>query len=176
VNLTDYHRGVEALLGDYVEQCLECLKKPESPVTITDAFCEQFKLKYHWRQVRAEGFGGFNKVPYIRISLARFYFEEVLNGRNQFHEYKRLRKEPDIGSFEADGETCLMALVAHEIAHAAQWTIKVKRRERKPYRYLVDPKDIPLDTLDKPHGKGWQRIYRYLRQRLVNKKPDYKEI
>jgi len=175
MNLTDYHRGVEALLSDYAEQCFQCLKRPESPVSITDAFCEQFKLKYHWRQVRMEGFGGFGKVPYIRISLARFYFADVFNIRHRFDEYKSLRALPDIGSFVANSETYLLAVVAHEIAHAVQFTVKVKHRDKQRYHHFVDVKDIPVDILYRPHGKGWQRIYRYLRQQLVNNKPDYRE-
>jgi len=76
--------------------------------------------------------------------------------RIRLNEYTAYYKDPVIGSVDdITPELVLLGVVAHEVAHHIQyrcgpWT----RWLKKTYR--------------KPHGEGFQSIYRILRSRVVN--------
>jgi len=71
-------------------------------------------------------------------------------------EYDRFKSDPVIGNIHVtDNEDHLMVICAHEVAHFIQFTYA---RKLKRFR----------DTYQKPHGKCFQTLYRYLRRDLVN--------
>lgn len=73
-------------------------------------------------------------------------------------EYKAFKDHPIIGSVRnCDLESVLRYTVAHEVAHYVQYEWGPKTRYLK-------------DTYEQSHGKGFQTIYRYLRQAVVNPK------
>jgi len=93
---------------------------------------------------------------------------DVADGRaaasfRKVHEYKAFSKDPVIGSFSTRSkEKGIAWIVAHEMAHHIQyrygpWTRWLKKNYRKP------------------HGEGFQAIYRILRSRIVNKIPEPSE-
>lgn len=76
---------------------------------------------------------------------------------NDLHsEYKAYEKDPVIGDIAVnDNEDHLMIICAHEAAHYIQYTWA---RKQKRFR----------GKWEKPHGKCFQTLYRYLRRDLVN--------
>ena len=71
-------------------------------------------------------------------------------------EYPAFAKDPVIGSqVSVKAEIALAATIAHEISHFIQ------------YRYGPDTRWLK-QTFRKPHGEGFQDIYRILRARVVN--------
>jgi hypothetical protein len=87
-----------------------------------------------------------------------------------FTEYARIADDPTIGSFvaAADEWAPLKAAIAHETAHAIQYTIgrKVRRQAMHPRLNF----DVPAwqERLDwkTPHGDGWRAAYAMLRREL----------
>lgn len=81
---------------------------------------------------------------------------EYVCGLTRIHEYDSFKDHPVIGTVEnVTPESNLWATVAHEVAHYIQYEWGPKTR------YL-------MKTYQKSHGKGFQTIYRYLRQAVVN--------
>jgi hypothetical protein len=79
------------------------------------------------------------------------------NSVSRFSEYKAIASDPTIGTIaEAEPEVIYGAIVAHEIAHHLQ------RRYGPQVRWLKSKHK-------KPHGHGWQALYRILRRGVVNK-------
>ena len=72
-----------------------------------------------------------------------------------FGEYAAFCKDPVIGSMKASPEVCMLGIVAHEVSHHIQ------------YRYGPHTRWLK-NTYRKPHGHGFQDIYRILRSRVVN--------
>ena len=71
-------------------------------------------------------------------------------------EYPAFAKDPVIGSqASVKAEIALAATIAHEISHFIQ------------YRYGPDTRWLK-QTFRKPHGEGFQDIYRILRARVIN--------
>ncbi len=87
----------------------------------------------------------------ISIDLTAFN-----NGGTSLIEYPAFTKDPVIGSRETlPPESVLAATIAHEISHFIQYRYGPNTRWlRKRYR--------------KPHGEGFQDIYRILRARVIN--------
>ena len=78
-------------------------------------------------------------------------------GRNGwFGEYKAYASDPVIGDIAiSDQEQGIAIIVAHEVAHHVQYRYgPYTRWLKKSYR--------------KPHGRGFQDIYRILRSKVVN--------
>ena len=74
----------------------------------------------------------------------------------RFFEYKALADDPVIGSIDvATQEQCIAVIVAHEVAH------HIQRRYGPNTRWLKK-------TCARPHGQGFQDIYRILRRNVVN--------
>ena len=71
-------------------------------------------------------------------------------------EYPAFAKDPVIGSrASVKPEMALAATIAHEVSHFIQ------------YRYGPDTRWLK-HTFRKPHGEGFQDIYRILRARVIN--------
>lgn len=135
-------------------------------------FCRRrFNLGEDWTPVvrcdfnprRRRSWGGLRRVggrdnpcvPFMSLVLSRY-----VGGQAQtvYNEYKRFASDPVIGSFNATNwEMALAALIAHEIAHCVQFTVK-------------DPEVLKeLGEPTKGHGDFWRKIYAILRQEFVNR-------
>ncbi len=68
-----------------------------------------------------------------------------------YKEYSRLNAFPGIGDFTGSRVDCLRVLAAHELAHWLQYEPKVRR---------------PDWDFKPPHGEGFRRLYRILREAL----------
>jgi hypothetical protein len=81
---------------------------------------------------------------------------EIRGKRERFGEYKAYASDPVIGDITIfDQEQGIAVIVAHEVAHHVQYRYgPYTRWLKKSYR--------------KPHGRGFQEIYRILRSRVVN--------
>ena len=81
---------------------------------------------------------------------------EIRGKRERFGEYKAYASDPVIGDITIfDQEQGIAVIVAHEVAHHVQYRYgPYTRWLKKSYR--------------KPHGRGFQDIYRILRSRVVN--------
>ena len=78
------------------------------------------------------------------------------NGSNIVLEYPAFAQDPVIGSRSAlPPEMVLAATIAHEVSHFVQ------------YRYGPETRWL-RNRYRKPHGEGFQDIYRILRARVVN--------
>lgn len=89
----------------------------------------------------------------ICIEVARY-----MAGEDCIYEYAAIRSDAVIGSVANAGsrENALFSVVAHEVAHHVQ------------RRYHREMSLAWREKMHKPHGKGWQMIYRWLRRELVN--------
>lgn len=94
----------------------------------------------------------------ICIDVARY-----MAGKKYIHEYAAIRSDAIIGGVADAGsaENALFSVVAHEVAH------HVQRRYAMAMAYECKKFDWEA-MMQKPHGKGWQMIYRWLRRELVN--------
>ena len=83
---------------------------------------------------------------------------DYMRGKKYIYEYAAIRSDAVIGSVANAGsaENALFSIVAHEVAHHVQ------------RRYHRDINRTWREMMVKPHGKGWQMIYRWLRRELVN--------
>lgn len=83
-----------------------------------------------------------------------------------FTEYKHIQDDPAIGTITGNWKAVIAALVAHEYAHALDYSVE-------PWPYLTKPNGFcaynPKTNREKRgHGESWQLIYRDLRQNFVN--------
>jgi hypothetical protein len=77
-------------------------------------------------------------------------------GSNDILEYRAFAGDPVIGSrSDVPPDMALAATIAHEVSHFIQ------------YRYGPHTRWL-LKTFRKPHGEGFQDIYRILRARVIN--------
>ena len=86
-----------------------------------------------------------------------------MNGHDRYQEYASIAKDPVIGSIFLAGhrDNVLFAVVAHEVAHHVQSAYAMRMAyECGKFEWEA--------MMQKPHGKGWQMIYRWLRRELVN--------
>ncbi len=112
------------------------------------------KRKRSWGGRRNVGGMGKRMVPFMSLVLSRYTGE---NAHTTFSEYKRFEKDPVIGTYEGTSwEMALAALIAHEISHAVQYTVK--------------DEDIikELGGYGRGHGEFWRNIYAIFRKRFVN--------
>jgi predicted SprT family Zn-dependent metalloprotease len=139
------------LVEKLTKRCLrEITKKKwelgELPVSYTRAQERMEKII-----VNCSGKGSYGCARYISIDVSHYRA-----GNLYFTEYATVRDDPTIGArLFSTPEGALAALVAHEVAHHVQYRYgPVTRWLKKKYR--------------KPHGEGWQAIYRILRREVVN--------
>lgn len=98
---------------------------------------------------------------------------EVWRGKPVFRwiEYKSIGKKPSIGDIpKCTYTTYIYALVAHEVAHAFDYHVRAKwhdgARVHKAYCGTNTSREIGNET---GHSLFWQKIYRDLRVKYVNK-------
>lgn len=111
------------------------------------------RRKRSWGGRRRVGGRGNPVVPFMSLVLGRY-----LGGvETTFTEYKRFENDPVIGTFRGERwENALACLIAHELAHAVQYTI-------------TDSKIIEeLGGRKRGHGAFWQNIYAIFRKRFIN--------
>lgn len=166
----------EAKARDYVDHAIALLMRKASPHRVSAAFRDEFVLKTSWAKNRRLSYGGMlNYRPYISLALKRFDLDKhgQRPSNDRYIEYSRIQASPVIGSTMGSLDINLATLIAHEVAHAAQHTrLHGKLTER---RLTIKDALIPKGALDKPHGQGWQEIYRYLRTEWVNQMPGYQQ-
>lgn len=130
-----------------VDLCLRELAKAEHEIPAT--YTEMKRLcSVHVKHRGQASYGGSRGVTIDLWSLRR--------GTSQMSEYKAFAGDPVIGSMDCgDVENRLLCVVAHEVAHHVQrlWGPRTRWLKAKHH---------------KPHGEGFQDIYRILRSRLVN--------
>ena len=142
-----------ALVVKYADLCLKELCRAEhelsgSRLSIVRAR-KHLKLK-----VRTSGQLSRGGKYGIKIDIVDTVCRIERSGR--INEYKAFAKDPVIGSFACKSrEKAIAWVVAHEVAHHAQ------------YRYGPSTRWLRA-TYRKPHGHGFQAIYRILRSRVVN--------
>ena len=143
--------GVTAVERDtvvrWVKRCLReiTLKHYELPVDYPTAktdLTRTVKLAGHRSSACAKG---------ITIDLS-----PLKRGSGEILEYPKFAKDPVIGSrASVSVEMALAATVAHEVSHFIQ------------YRYGPETRWL-RQRFRKPHGEGFQDIYRILRARVIN--------
>lgn len=111
------------------------------------------RRKRSWGGRRIVGGRGHPMVPFMSLVLSRYLGGELTT----FSEYKRFEKDPVIGTFEGKTwENALACLIAHEIAHAVQYTITDEELVKE------------LGGRKRGHGVFWQNIYAIFRKRFIN--------
>lgn len=111
------------------------------------------RRKRSWGGRRSVGGRGHPPVPFMSLVLSRYVGGEMTT----FSEYKRFEKDPVIGTFEGKSwENALACLIAHEISHSIQYTIKDKA--------IIEE----LGGFKRGHGAFWQNIYAIFRKRFIN--------
>lgn len=133
-----------------VKQCIRHLRKKKYELNIPKSALEDCILDLNvYKRKRGLSSAGFREIN-INVNCWQF-------NNNGWCEYKAFHDDPVIGYIEVnDNLDILLCLVAHEVSHYVQYTYRNWFPEylKKDYR--------------KPHGRTFQKIYRYLRADLVN--------
>lgn len=131
----------------WVKRCIRELAKKDYEIGFS---AKQMRAGLRVK-LKAEGYictGGA-----ARITMTNYVLRHQLS---RFREYDSIAKDPTIGTIrDAEPEIIYAAIVAHEVAHHVQ------------YRYGPGVRWLK-NKYHKPHGKGWQEIYRILRREVVN--------
>lgn len=146
------------IVEEMVKLCIRHLRKKEYELNLPKSAVEDaiFDLRVYKRK------NGLSSAGFREINI------NVLNW--QFHnkawdEYSAYNNDPVIGRIPvSDNRDILLCLIAHEVSHYVQYTFRNWFPE-----YLK--KDYA-----KPHGKTFQKIYRYLRRDLVNPMIEQKRL
>jgi hypothetical protein len=127
--------------------CLRELSKKDHELGASYASMKQ-RCSVHVKYRRQSSYGGSAGITIDLWSLR--------DGTTHMSEYAAIKSDPVIGSMDCgDVETRVLCVVAHEVAHHVQYRYGPRTRWlAKKYK--------------KPHGEGWQAIYRILRSRVVN--------
>ena len=133
-----------------VKQCIKHLRKKKYELNIPKSALEDCIIDLNvYKRKNGRSNAGFRC---ININVLCWQFHNKV-----WTEYKSFDDDPVIGKIEVnDNSDILLCLVAHEVSHYVQYTYRNWFPEylKKEYR--------------KPHGKTFQKIYRYLRADLVN--------
>ena len=142
-----------ALVVKYADLCLKELCKSEHELTGKKLSIVQARKNL---KIKVRDSGQLSRGGKYGITIDIGNTTSRLAWSGHIHEYKAFAKDPVIGSFPCKSpEKAIAWVVAHEIAHHAQYRYGPSTRWlRKTYR--------------KPHGHGFQAIYRILRSRIVN--------
>lgn len=112
------------------------------------------RRKRSWGGLRRVGGRGNPRVPFMSLVLGRYVGDTA---HTTFSEYKRFADDPVIGTFEGKNwEMALACLIAHEIGHCVQYTVKDET--------VLDE----LGPRKRGHGDFWQNIYAILRKEFIN--------
>lgn len=124
------------------------------------------KLTLDFSQRRTTSWGGIKKgSPFINLVLKRYVAytsPECSDMKMSFDEYSNFNTDPVIGSISGTWQTCLTALIAHEVAHAVQYFSRLDSSIKLPFTVKKDSKE------EKGHGVLWKAIYSDLRIQFVN--------
>ena len=138
-------------------------------------FCKKYFKLVKWNPIcsytfakhrkRSEAGRDANSNPFV--SLVLHTFENPVFG---FLEYSRYSKNKIIGSIvSTDWKVCVSSLMAHELAHAIQYTW------HKPF-HKKENSLHPLSEYGTAHGVLFQKIYTILRLNLINNMVDVDNI
>lgn len=165
-SLIAFRQEVERETHAMVKHACKLLQRAASPVQAPASFSEKMEVKISWHPNRRRSNGGFIKGrPRLSLALCAIRPDrDVIPLR----EYKHIRESPVIGSCEGPWQVFLATLVAHEVAHAAQYAAL--------HSLGFACKDVHPKLLKRTHGEGWQEIYRYLRESWVNQMPGWKNV
>ena len=142
-----------ALVVKYADLCLKELCKSEHELTGKKLSIVQARKNL---KIKVRDSGQLSRGGKYGITIDIGNTTSRLAWSGHIHEYKAFAKDPVIGSFPCKSpEKAIAWVVAHEIAHHAQ------------YRYGPSTRWL-WKTYHKPHGHGFQAIYRILRSRIVN--------
>jgi len=143
------------LVVKWTKRCLRELAKKEHELVnghlnSQTAASLQERLTVNVKARNQRSNGGANQIT---IDVRDAY---CCGRRGKFGEYKAYASDPVIGDIAiSDQEQGIAVIVAHEVAHHIQYRYgPYTRWLKKSYR--------------KPHGHGFQAIYRILRSRVVN--------
>ncbi len=116
------------------------------------------KLVFNFKAGTSVSFARGTQV--VSLSLSPF-LDDLERGKWFYWEYKSIRANKPIGEFTTQNwKLPLYALTCHELAHSFQMAIQRDAR-------MVDLEYA--QSMDKPHGKGWQGIYKDFRDQFVNR-------
>ena len=138
------------IVEEMVKLCIRHLRKKKYELNLPkSAIKDAIKDLHVYKRKNGCSNAGFRE---ININVLNWQF-----GNRAWNEYSAYNNDPVIGRIEVtDNKDILLCLIAHEVSHYVQYTFRNWFPE-----YLK--KDYA-----KPHGKTFQKIYRYLRSDLVN--------
>jgi len=143
-------RDKEKIVEDMVKLCIRHLRKKKYELNLPKSAVEDAIRDLHvYKRKNGTSNAGFRC---ININVLNWQM-----GNKAWNEYDSYNNDPVIGRIEVnDNRDILLCLVAHEVSHYVQYTFRNWFPEymKKDYR--------------KPHGRTFQKIYRYLRADLVN--------
>lgn len=96
-----------------------------------------------------------------------------IDSLNCYDEYEFIANDPTVGSFKTySWFHKVAALIAHEVAHAAQFTLMADCNEVVKQLKMAHHNDViytaETDRIRRAHGEDWQRLYAHLRRTFVN--------
>lgn len=143
-------RDKEKIVEDLVKLCIRHLRKKKYELNLPKSAVDDAIRDLHvYKRKNGCSNAGFRC---ININVLNWQFHN-----KAWNEYNSFNNDPVIGRIPvSDNRDILLCLVAHEVSHYVQYTFRNWFPE-----YLK--KDYA-----KPHGRTFQKIYRYLRADLVN--------
>ncbi|MDK9789893.1 hypothetical protein [Vibrio sp. D431a] len=160
-------KRIESLVCEYVRASFKLF--PDLPSSLAGLR----EVKYTTAPSITRSSGGISGGnPYMKFALSRIMIELDDQGTDLiFHEYDSFKDDDVIGSIGGSIEVYLSALVAHELAHAIQYTLWINNM-------FDQPTWNGLKTIDmtEGHGEGWRYIYGVLRKTITNRLPDAKRV
>ena len=136
------------LVQKYAKQCMRHLMKKEYELDIPKGAQHSVPIEVFNGNGRGRSTGGNTGIS-ININSGHFIYDV-------FREYAAFNADPVIGKIPCvTWKDMLFVIVAHEISHYVQYRF-LRRLERYKGKW------------QKPHGYGFQSVYRYLRRDLVN--------
>lgn len=152
-NITADERKV---VEKWTKRCLREMSKREHEITNFRGKQVVLKDLQAGLSVYVKGRGQCSNGGRDQITIDVRSCDTRLNAYGKFNEYKALADDSVIGSIDvATQEQCIAVVVAHEVAHHIQ------------YRYGPHTRWLSK-SYRKPHGQGFQDIYRILRRNVVN--------
>lgn len=160
-----FREQVEAEARQMIKHACALLRKSGSPLTPPSGFHADMAIRMSWHPNRVASNGGYLKgKPHLSLVLNQMKPDAV----TLKDEYKHIEHSPVIGSFRGPWRVRLAGVIAHEVAHAAQFTARFKRGT--VFRTVTKRDMSPT------HGNGWQEIYRYLRESWVNQLEGFESV
>ena len=141
------------LIEDCIKLCVRQLRKKQYEMNLPKSFLADIISQTKIVQ-RSKGRNNVCTAGFRAMNINLSYWQF---GNRNYEEYSALDKDPVIGAAKnVTREEMMLIIIAHEISHYVQYTYS---------NWL--PEYLKRDY-QKPHGKTFQKIYRYLRRDLVN--------